>query len=197
MSNDTTLTPDVNQTPEPVLHLGYSERGASPWIVQHETGGRIASLLRAVVVDYQHSTSVLEELGIDAAYDALVLDDGATVSDAIVASSSLQLHKSSSMLFAAYRLGIPEAAAGSHHVSVFRMVNHELPVFLTEWRIFLHEPTAPACRCHARVLSRIQPDQNVTYKIRNADELEALLRKKNIVTNEYRNVVRFGKRATV
>ena len=195
MSNDTTLTPDVNRTPEPVLHLRYSERGATPWLVQHETGGRISSLLRAVVVDYQHSTSVLEELGIDAAYDALVLDDGATVSDAIIASASLP--KSSSMLFAAYGLGIPEAAAGTHHVNVFRMVDQVLPVFLTEWRPFLNEPTAPACRCHARVLSNIKPSKNVTYKIRNADELEALLRKRNIVTDEYRNIIRFGKRATV
>lgn len=192
MSNDTTLTPDVNRTPEPVLQLRYSERGATPWLVQHEIGGRITSLLRAVVVDYQHSTSVLEELGIDAAYDALVLDDGATVSDAIIASASV-----SSMLFAAYQLGIPEAAAGKHHVNVFRMVDQVLPVFLTEWRPFLNEPTAPACRCHARVLTNIKPSKNVTYKIRNADELEALLRKSNIVTDEYRHTIRFGKRATV
>lgn len=196
MHHDTALTPDVKQDEPliPCLNVSRPDWYASQWIVRHDQTHRIDSLIRAVRVDYQTANTVLEILGIAAAYGTLVLDDGATTSDAVVASARATYVPA--METAAAKLGIMRMNAGSVHVSAFRMRGRTEPVFVTEWRASVgSDSSAPVCRCHARTLSHVLAKSNITYRIQTADRVEQRLRETEILTDVVDTAIRYGKRA--
>lgn len=186
MSNDTRMTPDVNQTDaRTALWLFPAHCSASDWIVRKHPGtGRMLSLFRFATTDYQTYTSVLDLFGIADAFEALVLDENAVVSDAVVAFASTE--KNADMRYAASLFNIPEIPNGEMHIHAFRMRHHDEPVFMTAWYSI---DTAPndvnpsPCRCHTRVLMRIKPVHGIQYQICNADDVETTLRRHHVITD--------------
>jgi len=197
MSNDTTLTPDVNQTSARTALWVFPARcSASDWVVRKHSGtGRMTALFRFATTDYQKYTSVLDSLGIADAFEALVLDENAVVSDAVVAFASTE--DSADMRYAAHIFNIPEIPNGELHVHAFRLLHHDGPVFMTSWYSMdtaPNEVNPSPCRCHTRVLMRIKPVPGIGYQIYNADDVETELRRHHVITTNA-DIVRVSKRS--
>lgn len=186
MTNDTRMTPDVNQTDDrTALWVFPAHCSASDWIVRkHYKTGDMTSLFRFATTDYQTYTSVLDLFGIADAFEALVLDENAVVSDAVVAFASTE--ESADMRYAASLFDIPEIPNGELHIHAFRMRHHDGPVFMTAWYSM---DTAPnnvnpsPCRCHTRILMRIKPVPGIEYQINNDDDVETTLRRHRVITD--------------
>jgi hypothetical protein len=180
------MTPDVNQTDDrTALWVFPAHCSASDWIVRkHYKTGDMTSLFRFATTDYQTYTSVLDLFGIADAFEALVLDENAVVSDAVVAFASTE--ESADMRYAASLFDIPEIPNGELHIHAFRMRHHDGPVFMTAWYSM---DTAPnnvnpsPCRCHTRILMRIKPVPGIEYQINNDDDVETTLRRHRVITD--------------
>ena len=197
MTNDTRMTPDVNQTDDrTALWVFPANCSTSDWIVRkHYKTGLMLSLFRFATTDYQTYTSVLDLFGIADAFEALVLDENAVVSDAVVAFASTE--DNADMRYAAHIFNIPEIPNGELHVHAFHLRHHDGPVFMTAWYSM---DTAPndvnpsPCRCHTRVLMRIKPVPGLEYQIWNADDVETELRRHHVITTNA-DSVRISKRS--
>lgn len=180
MSNSTRMTPDVNRTDTtPALRMTSELFESTGWNVRQDDRGRITTLIRVIQPDYYHRKSIMNLLSISSAVEALEIDDGAVVSDAVVASAPIE--RSSTIWHAAMSCGVPHTDTGGVQIYAFRMVRNDNLLFLTVWneRHTAQNVVTP-CRCHARILERItkeHPYTDVSYRIMNAADLDALLRR--------------------
>jgi hypothetical protein len=189
------MTPDVNRTDTtPLLRMTVERFVSTPWNVRQDERGRITMLMRVIQPDYQQRESIMDLLSISSAVEALEMDDGAVVSDAVVASAPIE--RCAALLYAAWSSGAPRIDYGYMQIYAFRMVRNDNPLFLTVWNARNAEPNeSTPCRCHARILERITDTVPcASYRIMNAADLDTLLRRFAFLVDYVGDTIRTGSR---